>query len=107
MSEGEMSIKIDYLERAHMDELKARRYTHNMLEDLGEKLSNLERSAERFEADLHNRMGNDTNTREWLGGIDGRLRTIERLVWIAVGGVVVVGGLTAIIGGNIMQLLSR
>ena len=107
MSEAELAIRIEFLQKAHEAELKARKYTHNMLEDLGIKLVGLERSAARFEADLMHRSGNDTSTREWLGGIDGRLRTIERLVWIAVGGVVVIGGLTAIIGGNILKLLAR
>ena len=105
MSEAELAIKIEFLQKAHEEELKARKYVHHMLEDLGMKLSGLERSAARFEADLVNRLGNETNTRNWLGGIDGRLQTIERLVWIAVGGVVVIGALTSIIGGNILHLL--
>lgn len=39
--------------------------------------------------------------------INGRLKSIERLIWIAVGGVAVLGALIGIVGGNIMRLLSH
>ena len=97
-------IETDLTRHLDKDE-KSFKYTHNMLEDLGEKLSSLERSAARFEADLVHRSLNDQNAQKWLGGIEGRLQNIERLVWIAVGGVVVIGGLVSFIGSNILKFL--
>lgn len=44
---------------------------------------------------------------DWIKGIDDRMRVIERLVWIAIGGVVVLGALMSIIGGNILRLLGH
>lgn len=107
MSEAEIALKIAFLEKAHEEAVKSRKYTHNMLEDLGARIGGIERSAARFEADLIHRSLSDQSAQKWLGGIESRLQTIERLVWIAVGGVVVIGGLTTFVGGNILKLLAR
>ena len=36
-----------------------------------------------------------------------KLESIQRLVWIAVGGVVVIGALISMVGGTIMKLLTH
>ena len=36
-----------------------------------------------------------------------KLESIQRLVWIAVGGVVVIGALVSLVGGSIMKLLAH
>ena len=107
MSEAELAMKIQFLEKAHEEAVKSRKYIHNMIEDLGAKMTTLERAAARFEADLTHRNISESESRKWLGGIEGRLQTIERLVWIAVGGLIIIGGLTMLIGGNILKLLSH
>ena len=38
--------------------------------------------------------------------MDTRLQVIERLVWVGIGGIVVLGGLVSIIGTNILKLLA-
>ena len=96
----------DLVKHSDKDE-RAFKYSHHMLEDLGARIAGIERTGIRFEADLTNRNGNDTNTRDWLKGIDGRVQKIERLVWIAVGGVMVVGGTLAVVGERILNLLSH
>lgn len=107
MSESELALKIEWLQKAHEEGIKARKYVHNMLEDLGIKIGGLERSAVRFEADLLHRSLANEGLMKWLAAVDERQRTIERLVWIAVGGVIVIGTLVGIIGGNILRLLAR
>lgn len=99
-------VEADLSKHAEKDE-KAFKYSHNMLEDLGARLAGIERTGARFEIDLQHRNGHDTTTRKSLGGIDDRLRTLERLVWIAVGGVFVIGAIVSIVGGNIMKLLTH
>lgn len=42
-----------------------------------------------------------------VDSMDARVRVIERLVWIGVGGIVVLGGLVSIIGNNILRLLAH
>lgn len=107
MSESELARKIEWLQKAHEESIKARKYVHNMLEDLGIKIGGLERSAARFESDLLHRNIASDGLMKWLATVDERQRTIERLVWIAVGGVIVIGTLVGIIGGNILRLLAR
>ena len=89
------------------DDERAHKYQNNMLEDFLARLSGIERSAARFETDLIHRNGYDTDTKGSLREIYERIRTLERLVWIAVGGVVVVGGIVSIVGGNILKLLAK
>src|SRR6185436_6675365 len=107
MSEAELALKIAYLERGREDELKARKYTHNMIEDIGSKVVALGHSAARFEENLRSHSVEDQETKASVLAMDNRLRTIERLVWIAVGGLIVVGGLVSIIGGSILKLLAK
>ena len=103
----ELALKVRYLEKAHEDGAKSRKYIHNMIENLGVRIANIERSAERFEVDLTHRTLAAKGLTEWLEKVDERLRTMERLVYIALGGVIVIGALVSIIGGNILKLLSH
>ena len=96
-----------WAEKHERDDDRTHKYINNMLEDLLEKLVGLERSAARFESDLAHRNGNDLNTHSSLKEIYERIRVLERLVWIAVGGVIVTGGIVSIVGGNILKILSR
>jgi hypothetical protein len=93
------------LERVVEDELtkreKAQKYTHNMLEDLQVQMK------AGFENDNVTDRLMEERLAVSISGQDVRLRTIERLVWIAVGGVLVIGAITSIIGGNILKLLSH
>ena len=50
---------------------------------------------------------------KWMTSVDGalvriddRVRGLERLIYIAMGGVIVIGGLLAVIGGKILRLLA-
>jgi hypothetical protein len=38
--------------------------------------------------------------------LDKRVRTVERLTWIAVGGIAVIGGLIALVGSQIIGKLT-
>ena len=97
----------DWANKHESDDERTHKYMNNMLEDLLGKLVGLERSAARFEADLAHINGTDLGTNQSLRDIYDRIRTLERLVWIAVGGVVVTGGIVSIVGGNILKLLAK
>ena len=111
MSESKIAVletKVETLEewalRHERDDERAHKYQNNMMEDLIERLAGIERSAARFEADLMHRNGSDLDTKVSLKEIFERLRVLERLVWIAMGAVVVVGGLVSLVGGHILKL---
>ena len=114
MSDAKIAVletKVETLEawadKHEVDDDRSHKYQNNMMEDLIARLSGIERSAARFETDLMHRNGHDSDTKGSLKEIYDRLRTLERLIWIAVGGLVVVGGIVSIVGGNILKLLSR
>lgn len=99
-------VEADMAKHSDKDE-QAFKYTHHMLEDMGARLSGIERTGVRFEADLAHRALIEAGVVKWLEKVDERLRAMERLVYIALGGVIVIGTLVSIIGGNILRLLSR
>ena len=43
MSEPELALKIEFLIKSREEEMKARKYVHNMIENMGSKLAVLER----------------------------------------------------------------
>ena len=112
MSDAKLAVletKVDTLEqwaeKHELEDERAHKYQNNMMEDLIARLSGIERSAARFESDLVHRNGNEQDTKGSLRDIFERIRTLERLVWIAVGGLVVVGGIMSIVGSKILTLL--
>ena len=106
-----LEVRVENLEKKsdeHEDEdRRLHKYMTNMMEDLQAQLAGLRRSADRFEADLSHRSDNDGTIRDSMKEIFARLRTVERLIYIAVGGVIVTGGIVSIVGGKILGLLAR
>lgn len=113
MSDAQIAVletKVETLEvwadRHEREDAQNHKYQNNMMENLISRLAGIEQSAARFETDLLHRNGHDTDTKGSLREIYDRLRTLERLVWIAVGGMVVVGSIMSIVGSKILTLLS-
>ncbi len=42
-----------------------------------------------------------------LDSMDGRLRVIERMIWLGLGGLIVIGGLVSFLGGTILKVLQH
>ena len=65
----------------------------------------------RLEGDLQVHAASDEKSfkdvREWLIAIDDRLRTIERLVWIAVGGTTAFGSIVVYFASSVNKLLVK
>ncbi len=101
--------KVDSLEKRsdehEKEDERLHRYMTHMMEDLQAKLSGLERTGARFEADLVHRNGSETDTKQSLREIYDRLRVVERLIYIAMGGVMAVGALATFFGMKILLLL--
>ena len=112
MSDAKIAVletKVETLEewaaKHELDDQRSHKYQNNMMEDLIARLAGIERSATRFETDLLHRNGSDLDTKVSLKEIFERIRVLERLVWIAMGAVVVVGGIVSIVGGNILKII--
>ena len=106
-----MDLRLGSLEKradSHEDDdRRLHKYMTNMMEDLQARLAGIERSAARFEADLSNRNVNENGYKLRLDKISDRLAKLERLAWMAMGGLVAVGSLATFFGWNILKLLGR
>ena len=96
-----------WAEKHERDDERAHKYQNNMMEDLIARLAGIERSAARFETDLMHRNGSDLDTKVSLKEIFERIRILERLAYIAIGGLGAVGAVATFFGWNILKLLGK
>ena len=106
-----LETKVDTLEqwadKHEREDARTHKYANNMLENLLERLAGIERSAARFETDLMHRNGSDLDTKGSLREIFERIRVLERLAYIAIGGLGAVGAVATFFGWNILKLLGK
>ena len=105
--ENKVETLEEWAERHERDDERSHKYQNNMMEDLIARLSGIERSAARFETDLLHRNGSDLDTKVSLKEIFERIRTLERLAYIAIGGLGAVGAVATFFGWNILKLLGK
>ena len=96
-------LRADFLRHELKDE-KAFKYAHNMLEDVVEKLASVQRTISHYEGERGMRADIERQKQATFNDMDNRLRIVERLSWIAVGGVVVIGGMLGMFGKQISQI---
>ena len=96
-----------WAEKHEREDERAHKYQNKMMEDLLARLAGIERSAARFETDLMHRNGSDLDTKVSIKEIFDRLRTLERLAYIALGGLGAVGAVATFFGWNILKLLGK
>lgn len=106
-----LDVRVETLEKwteKHEDEdARQHKYQNAVIENMFNKLAEIQLAAARFEADLQHRTGSDLDTRARLQRISDRLAVIERMAWIALGGMLTVGALATFFGWNILKLLTR
>src|SRR3990167_283653 len=106
-----LELRVDRLEeRSDLHEAEDKRlhkYMTNMMEDLQARLAGIERTGARFEADLANRNGQDATTKQRLDRISDRLAKLEKMAWMAIGGLFAVGSIATFFGWNILKLLGQ
>lgn len=84
---------------------RAMKYVHNMLEDLKQTFRDFEIGFARFDGRFTQHIQDDEKTGRFILEINARLRTVERLAWVGVGGVAVIAAIVAIIGGRLLHVL--
>lgn len=91
----EERIRIDQLEKGLEREIGKReqsdKYTHQMVEDVMNRYQDAMLSFSRIESAFMQHLEDDKKMGSGIIRLDDRLRTVERLVWVAVGGIVVIG----------------
>lgn len=100
----ELSVRVVNLEE---DARRSSKYTHVMLEDLIHRIAKLETAAVRFETNLVHVNGNGDSATARLRDIEERLRSLERLAWVAIGGLATLTGVAGFLGWQVLKLLVR
>ena len=98
--EARLDREIDKRERAN-------KYTHNMMEDLKTAFADFGIRTARFEGAFEQHIKDDIKTAATIDKVYADLKALTRLVYIGVGGVIVLGGLSAVLGSRILALLTH
>jgi hypothetical protein len=83
------------------------KYAHNMMEDLKEAFSDFRVSFARVESGFASHVEEDKKMSAVMDIIYKDVKNLTRLVYIGVGGVLVIGGMVAVVGERILNLLSH
>jgi hypothetical protein len=104
----ELTVRVGVVERDLTREIVKRegsdKYTHNMMEDIQARYSDIAISFGKIEATFTQHLVDDKRMASSIDRMDTRMRTIERLAWIAVGGVVVIAALFSVFGSMLVRL---
>lgn len=84
---------------------RSMKYAHNMMENLGMQMHEFKISQARFDERLQRQQQDDHLTAKTINLIFEKIESIQRLVWIGVGGVIVLGGVVTIIGSKLLRVL--
>ena len=86
---------------------RANKYTHNMLEDLKQTFADFNVNTAIFRGRFEQHIDDDRRTAATIDKVYADLKSLTRLVYIGVGGVIVLGGLSAVLGSRILALLTH
>ena len=103
-SVAELAAQLDR-ETEHRE--RALKYAHNMMEDLKQTFADFRVSFGRIEGAFGAHIEDDKKMATVMDIIYKDVKNLTRLVYIGVGGVIVVGGVVAIVGQRILELLGH
>lgn len=97
----------DWAAKHEKDDEQIHKYVTRMMEDFLGKLSALERTGARFEADLTHRSGKDTSTETTLNDIKTQLFRVQLAIATALGALIVIGWFINRIADKVGMLLIK
>jgi|SRR5579864_2227395 len=95
------------LERETEHRERALKYAHNMMEDLKTAFGEFRVSIGRMQGGFEQHIIDDQKTSKTIDLLYRDVKTVTRLVYIGLGGVLVLGALMAIVGERILTLLGH
>ena len=105
----ELSLRVETVERDLTREIVKResevKYTHRMLEDVQARYSDIAISFGRIDSAFTQHLNDDKRMTSAIESMDKRVRIIERLTWIAIGGIIVIAGLFTVFGSMLVRFL--
>lgn len=97
---GELNVRLEFVEKELAREIekreKAVKYMNNMLEDIQTRYADIQRQMGNIEAAITQHFSDDKLMTASIKALDERLRHVESMVWVAFGGVIVIGGIITI-----------
>lgn len=90
----------DGLEQEITKREKGDKYVSNVVEDVQDRYHAISSDISGLKANMQQHLEDDKRMGQSILAMDGRLQKIERLVWIAVGGIAVIAGLISIIASH-------
>ena len=110
MNDATNSIRIDQIEKNLDREIGNRetavKYLSRIIEDIQRRYSEAMTMFSRIESAFKQHLEDDKQMSDGIKSLDSRIRIVERLVWIAVGGIIVIGAIIGILGTRILNLLN-
>lgn len=107
---AELTLRMETVEKTIEREIGKRenseKYTHRMIEDVQSRYQAIAVSFGRIEAAFTQHLKDDKQMTQSIADLDKRVRTVERLTWIAVGGIAVIGGMIALVGSQLIGKLA-
>lgn len=92
---GELTIRVEQVERGLEREIDERKlgdkYAHRMIEDVKTSHQEIALTFSRIEAAFKQHLEDDKAMVREMTDTNLRLRTVEKLVWSAIGGLVIIG----------------
>ncbi len=90
-----------------MTEEQSRNYTHVLLENLQSRLHDLDyKMTSGFERDVVQDQQMEDRILKRQDDQEARLKVVERMCWVSLGGMIIIGGLVGMYGHNIMKALA-
>ena len=107
----ELTIRLAQIEKDLEQEMVQRRaddkYMRRVVEDVQARYQDIALSFARIEAAFTQHLEDDKKMADSISSMDERMRKLEWLTAVAVGGVAVVGGLVTVFGVYIISILGR
>lgn len=102
MDAGELTVRFEELQKDLEEEGKTRekdtRYLKHIVEDVQARYHDIALQITSIKQAFTSQQSEGVTVKRTLDVLDDRLRKIERLAWIAVGGILVIGGVITLIG---------
>lgn len=105
----ELTVRVENVEKGLERETVKReiseKYMHRLIEDVQARYHEISGTFSRIESAFNQHLKDDRTMGEVLKTLDSRLRTVERLAWLGVGGLAVVTGIITVFGTHMIALL--
>jgi len=107
----ELTIRMGLVEKGLESEIekreRANKYTHNMVEDVQSRYSDIALDIGTLKAAVAQHIIDDAKMSKAIDDMAARLADVQRMVWIAVGGTTIIAALVIVVLNRIAALVIK